>query len=67
MQPFFERGFIDVIEQAGLTPGNTASSVNPVSRIDYILISPDLQASQVVIPASTAADHLSVAATINQE
>jgi endonuclease/exonuclease/phosphatase family metal-dependent hydrolase len=67
MQPFFERGFIDVIDQAGLTPGNTASSVNPVSRIDYILISPDLQASQVVIPASTAADHLSVAATINQE
>lgn len=64
MQPFFEHGFIDVIEHAGLVPGNTARSDNPVSRIDYILISSDLTAVDVTIPPSTASDHLSVVATL---
>lgn len=64
MQPFFGHGFVDAIDLAGLVPGNTASSVNPVSRIDYILTSPDLTATRVVISPSTASDHLSVAATI---
>jgi endonuclease/exonuclease/phosphatase family metal-dependent hydrolase len=67
MQPFFEHGFIDVIENAGLVPGYTARSDNPTSRIDYILISSDLTATRVVIPSSTASDHLSVAATIQWE
>ncbi len=67
MQPFFKHGFIDVIAGAGITPGYTARSDNPTSRIDYILISPDLTVMDVVIPASTASDHLSVAATIHWE
>jgi endonuclease/exonuclease/phosphatase family metal-dependent hydrolase len=66
MQSFFERGLIDVIASAGITPGYTATSENPVDRIDYILISPDLTVTNVVIPSSTASDHLPVAATIEQ-
>jgi len=64
IQSYFEHGFIDVIASAGITPGYTASSERPSVRIDYILISPDLTASNVVIPPSTASDHLSIAATI---
>lgn len=67
LQPLLQRGLIDVVEQAGLEPGYTAHAANPASRIDYILISPDLSASNVMIPPSTASDHLSVAATLQME
>jgi len=67
IQSYFERGFVDVVDSAGLVPGYTAHSERPSGRIDYILISSDLTASDVVIPPSTASDHLSVAATIKSD
>jgi endonuclease/exonuclease/phosphatase family metal-dependent hydrolase len=67
IQSYFECGFVDVIASAGLMPGYTAHSERPSGRIDYILISSDLTASDVVIPTSTASDHLGVAATIRSD
>ena len=64
MQAFFATGLVDVIDQAGITPGYTAHSESLGVRIDYILISPHLTSDKVVIPFSTASDHLSVAATL---
>jgi len=58
-------GLQDVIQQSGLRPGYTASMPNPAARIDYILISKELTATQVIIPYSPASDHLSVAATVS--
>jgi endonuclease/exonuclease/phosphatase family metal-dependent hydrolase len=65
IQLFYEHGLKDVIIEANLTPGYTVDSVQPDKRLDYILISPDLTASDVVIPHSTASDHLGIVATIN--
>lgn len=60
----YKRGFIDVVSAANLLPGYTFNSVQPYKRLDYLLVSPDLAASQVVIPNSTASDHRGIAATI---
>ena len=42
----------------------TSPSTDPRNRIDYIFATPDLAFSDVVIPQSTASDHLAVAATV---
>ena len=54
------------LEDAGLRfkSANTFPSNNPQERIDYILISPDLTASDVGVLSSTASDHLPVVAVI---
>jgi endonuclease/exonuclease/phosphatase family metal-dependent hydrolase len=44
----------------------TFASDNPNKRIDYIWISPDLQAQDVSVPLSTASDHLPVVAVIDK-
>ncbi len=59
-----EFGLAEVIESAGITPGYTSSSIDPVQRIDYIWLSPDLQAENVTITTAPASDHLGVAATV---
>ena len=64
IQPFYEHGFKDVIIEANLTPGYTVDSVQPSKRFDYIFTSPNLTATDVVIPPSTASDHLGIAITI---
>jgi endonuclease/exonuclease/phosphatase family metal-dependent hydrolase len=64
MRILFDAGFVDSIEAAGIEPGHTAPAVRPVIRIDYILHSPDLEASDVTIRESLASDHLPVSATI---
>jgi endonuclease/exonuclease/phosphatase family metal-dependent hydrolase len=44
----------------------TFTSDNPRQRIDYILISPDLQIGDIQVPLSTASDHLPVVAVIGE-
>ena len=64
MRPIFGAGLGDAIETAGLSPGYTAPSVAPTVRIDYVLYSADLEASDVRIHPTLASDHFAVAATI---
>jgi len=59
-----EFGLAEVIESAGITPGYTSSSIDPMQRIDYIWLSSDLQAKDVSITTEPASDHLGVAATV---
>ena len=55
-------GFGDAVDQTGLRPARNTSPVpGPIRRIDYILISPDLQASNARIPEVEASDHLPIA------
>jgi endonuclease/exonuclease/phosphatase family metal-dependent hydrolase len=60
----YQRDFVDVVTHAGLTPGYTYPAAGPTRRLDYILISPDLAATNVVIPSAATSDHLGIAATI---
>jgi endonuclease/exonuclease/phosphatase family metal-dependent hydrolase len=64
MRLLFDAGFVDAIEAAGIEPGYTAPAARPAIRIDYLLHSPDLEASDVTIRESLASDHLPVSATI---
>jgi endonuclease/exonuclease/phosphatase family metal-dependent hydrolase len=59
-----EFGLAEVIKSAGITPGYTYSSLEPVRRIDYIWLSADLQAENVSITTEPASDHLGIAATV---
>lgn len=58
-----DTGLADVLDLAGIDPGYTVPSEAPKYRIDYIWLSPDLTAEEVVIPASEASDHMPVVAT----
>lgn len=66
-QIYYNSGLLDTFIEAGTGNGFTYSSDNPDKRIDYIWISPDLAASDFVIPESTASDHLGVAVTIDKK
>jgi len=65
-QIYYNSGLLDTFIEAGTGKGYTYSSDKPEKRIDYIWISPDLAASNFVIPKSTASDHLGVAVTIDK-
>lgn len=66
IQRLYQYGFQDVIIKAGLKPGHTFHADQPHKRLDYLLISPDLAGTNVVIPPSTASDHLGIATTIER-
>ena len=55
----------DVLDLTGVSPGYTHSALKPVKRIDYIWISSDLAASEVVVGTDPASDHLPVVATFD--
>ena len=59
-------GWKDVVGTHGPRPGYTFSSVDLYERIDYLWLSPDLTASGVAVPFSTASDHLPVVATVRK-
>ena len=61
----YQRGFKDAVIEADLQPGLTYPSYVPDRRLDYLLYSPDMAATEVVIPVSTASDHLGIAADIS--
>ena len=59
-----EAEFGDVLDLTGVVPGYTSPVPGPSRRIDYIFITPDLEASDGVIPPDEASDHLAVGVTI---
>jgi len=67
IQIYYNSGLLDTFNEAGTGNGYTYSSDNPEKRIDYIWISPDLIATDFLIPESTASDHLGVAVTIDKK
>lgn len=59
-------GLKDSFAQVGTGLGYTYASNDPYKRIDYIWASPDLSVSDLVIPQSTASDHLGVVVTVER-
>jgi endonuclease/exonuclease/phosphatase family metal-dependent hydrolase len=60
-----EAEFGDVLDLTGVVPGYTNPVPDPYRRIDYVFITPDLEASAGVVPTDEASDHLPIAVTIN--
>ena len=61
-----DAGLHDTFAEIGSGDGYTFISSGPYRRIDYIWVSPDLVVSDLVIPESTASDHLGVAVTVGR-
>jgi endonuclease/exonuclease/phosphatase family metal-dependent hydrolase len=59
-----DAGLTDVVAMDGVISGLTYRSDNPQYQIDYMFLSQDLFAKDVVIPESQASDHRPIAATI---
>ncbi|MBP7045521.1 MAG: endonuclease/exonuclease/phosphatase family protein [Chloroflexi bacterium] len=57
-------GWQDVVALSQISPDATYDALTPSRRIDYIWMSPDLTAVNVVIPTQPASDHLPIATTI---
>ena len=57
-------GLIDSFTEAGQGDGFTFYSTRPDRRIDYVLHSPDLVATDFQVDPSTASDHRAVAVTL---
>jgi endonuclease/exonuclease/phosphatase family metal-dependent hydrolase len=64
MQLFRDAGMQDAWAQAGEGPGLTWPSDDPVKRIDWIWLSPDLRAVHAETTLSTASDHQGVIADV---
>ena len=60
-----QAGLADAHELAGSGPGYTSPAKAPHQGIDYIWLSPDLIATDVDIPSTTASDHLPVVASVD--
>jgi endonuclease/exonuclease/phosphatase family metal-dependent hydrolase len=63
MQPLLDR-FEDAWTLAGEGDGFTISSTNPTARIDYVLVSPEIDVERASVPSSLASDHLPVVAEL---
>ncbi len=61
-----DAGWVDAWEEAGSGPGYTANAADPQHRIDWILHTPDLVATDAAVIESTASDHFPVAATLRR-
>lgn len=65
-----QAGLLDVCVLAGIAPCFSNADSHPVlamdKQIDYIWLSPDLQASDVILPVSSASDHLPIVATVGR-
>lgn len=57
-------GLHDALDQAGDGDSFTYPSWDPVRRIDYVWLSPDLRATEAWVSPSTASDHAAVAAVV---
>ena len=66
MAKFRAAGLKDAFVEAGSGNGHTFPATAPTGRIDYIWLSPDLSANNLLIPATTASDHLPVVVTIRR-
>ena len=65
--PLWQAGLEDAVYQDEVQPGFTYPAGAPDRQIDYIWVTRDLQALDVVIPTATASDHLGIAATIERK
>jgi endonuclease/exonuclease/phosphatase family metal-dependent hydrolase len=63
MKMIAEAGLLDAWEGAGVGPGYTYSSTDPVKRIDWIWHSDDIQALAVQVIETQASDHMPILAT----
>jgi endonuclease/exonuclease/phosphatase family metal-dependent hydrolase len=61
-----DAGLRDAFAEIGMGSGYTFISSGPYMRIDYIWVSPDLKVSDLLIPQSTASDHLGVVVTVGR-
>ena len=59
-----QAGLTDAADATGSSPAYTYPATAPNEHIDYIWLSPDLTATDFVIPPPPASDHLGVAVTI---
>ena len=62
-----DAGLNDAFATIGKGDGFSWPSYKPNQRIDYIWFSPDLMVRDLVMPPSTASDHLSVVVTIEKK
>ena len=58
MQALADAGLLDAWTMAGIGQGHTFPSDDPVKRIDWIWVTPDLVVVSADIPGTTASDHL---------
>ena len=65
MELMREAGLVDAWVMAGEGPGLTWPSDDPFQRIDWIWLSPDLQALHAEVVDSTASDHRAVLAEVS--
>lgn len=61
-----QAGLGDAFATVGAGTGLSWPSDQPEVRIDYIWFSPDLVVSDLVMPDSTASDHIGIAVTVNR-
>ncbi len=65
-----QAGLVEVLAEAGVSPGFTFPSDDPIERIDYVWVTPDLlppeqgPLADVRVTTGTASDHRGVAATL---
>lgn len=62
---FGAAGLISAQDKLGKADLMTFDSLSPVARIDWVFGSPDLAFSALVIPRTTASDHLPVAVSVS--
>lgn len=65
MELLRQAGFADTAVLTNSLPAYTYSAITPERHIDYIWLTPDLTATDFVIPPEPASDHLGTAVTIN--
>jgi len=64
MKLISKAGMLDAWIEAGVGPGFTDASTNPVKRIDWIWTSPDLETSAIEVIQTQASDQMPVLAEL---
>jgi endonuclease/exonuclease/phosphatase family metal-dependent hydrolase len=65
IEPWFDStGLVSVLDESDLSDTNTSPAIEPDHRVDWLIISPDLEFRDAEIPRTLASDHLPVFATI---
>jgi len=64
IEMFKSAGFIDVVSLIEPPPAYTFHADSPYQRIDYIWMSPEMDAEQIQVYQSNASDHLAIYAVI---
>ena len=62
-----DAGLSDAFTTIGIGSGFSWASDKPNRRIDYVWVSPDLAVRDLVMPPSTASDHLGIAVTVEKK